>query len=339
MTTVFFIIQKDRIPRVSVKLRQVLGLFHEKVQPVSSRLTFIFIVISATWFIYVSTASGPALHGIFSFLLSALGLIDTRYPGFIPDRFFALGVPNQLRFLLLSFGADIFILGMTLVGLIILYRSRRLAQPPFMIFSGYIVALILFFIFGGIFNIGWQWLERSLRMAIVITPLFVAFALHFMRQRVHRVVPPILIMIFLLLTTLQFYDYQPLMPPASSFDSALPDDEPIYYINSVNSIYQREMMQFAQRMLPETAGIATDMITYNQLLGFTDRAFAEQYVYYYPLSDAEPRDYDYFLIHRPGRSGILGDKAETRTTEVILSAINASNILFSNGESYVVTDR
>jgi hypothetical protein len=128
------------------------------------------------------------------------------------------------------------------------------------------------------------------------------------------------------------------MPAASSLpDRNLPDNEPLRYVNIVNTVYQREMIKFAEVHFAPGTRIAADQTTSRQLLSLTSFNFSRSFVYYYPLN---PNDafvpYDLFLIHLPGKGGAFGDPAELATKDVILSSIYQSDILYTNGESYIL---
>jgi hypothetical protein len=50
------------------------------------------------------------------------------------------------------------------------------------------------------------------------------------------------------------------------------------------------------------------------------------------------KNYDYFLIHLPGRSGGFQEQAEIRTRSLILEVLSNSshNLIYTNGESFVL---
>ena len=92
---------------------------------------------------------------------------------------------------------------------------------------------------------------------------------------------------------------------------------------------------------PDTHLFALDLVTGNQMVGLTDLDFVVEHIgweNYYPLDKSKlERKYDCFLIHLPGISGGLWERAEIRTRHVILEAIYDSSIVYTNGESYILT--
>jgi len=147
----------------------------------------------------------------------------------------------------------------------------------------------------------------------------------------------------MVLATIQLYGYQPLMPSASSISKDLPMDEPIGYRVWVNSAYQRNMITHTEKYVPQDTLIACDAVTRNQIIGLTNHNFSSNHIaWYYPLDKTVPeRNYNYFLIHRPGKSGAFNEKAEIRTGFLITESLYKStyNILYNNGESYMLSLR
>jgi hypothetical protein len=176
-------------------------------------------------------------------------------------------------------------------------------------------------------------------LIVIVAPIFSAFVLYYVQfKATGKTIPFVLITLFMVLAMINFYNCQPLIPAASSIDATLPDDEPLVYINDVNTVYQREMIAFAETYLPGETRIASDITTSRQLVSLTPQSFSQQYIYYYPLSDESPREFDVFLIHQPGKAGGFGgaDKAEERTAHLILNYMNQANIIYTNSESYIL---
>ena len=142
--------------------------------------------------------------------------------------------------------------------------------------------------------------------------------------------------LIILLATLQFYKCQPLIPPANVLKKNLPANEPIVYVTGVNSIYQRQMIEFVGNYVH--GGIACDLITREQLIGLTDFSFSAAFITgYYPLDKSQlEKRYDYFLVHLPGPSGPFNEQAEMRTRDLILGAIYNSSVIYTNCESYTL---
>jgi hypothetical protein len=175
-----------------------------------------------------------------------------------------------------------------------------------------------------------------LHFAGILFPIL-AGLLIFRTCKKKRWLAAIILSLIVLLATLQLYKCQPLIPSANILQGNLPASEPIVYVNNVNSIYQRQMIEFARNYV--RGRIVCDRVTQNQMRGLTEFSFSYAHIMsYYPLDNSQPeRRYDCFLIHLPGVGGRLYEPAEMRTRDLILEAIYDSNVIYTNGESYALT--
>jgi hypothetical protein len=261
----------------------------------------------------------------------------------IPPRFFELVRVNALGAfdtLLATNGAELFLLLLASTGLIILLRmwkhigkaSRSLLLIGAVIFLSMPIGVPLQI---DVF--------RIVFFASALFPIF-ASAIFFKYERkrrmwLRRVVFSSIILMTIFFATLELYGCQPLMPSASVLSKGLPADQPIGYVTSVNSIYQRQMIEFVQRNV--AGGIACDATTANQIVGLTDFNFSATYLlYYYPLDKKQTaQEYHCFLIHLPGVSGPFENPAETRRRDLILEVIDNSSSIYTNGESFMLLNK
>jgi len=149
----------------------------------------------------------------------------------------------------------------------------------------------------------------------------------------------LILCLVVILATIELYGFQPLLPIASSVRSNLPSDEYIIYVDKVNSAYQRYMIGYAEKHISKGM-IASDPITRNQILGLTDYNFSQSHLYfsYYPFDARVHQErFDYFLIHFPGKSGWPRVKPEVGTRDFIFEVTCNSSMIYSNGESFILT--
>jgi len=258
----------------------------------------------------------------------------------VPPRFFEIGILDGLRVILVLHGADILLMFLTLIGVMVaVKRLRSKLKPGLMLLFLYLTSTWLIMIaILIVLRIGLQWYDRAIAMTSIIFPIFSGISLYYIDKKIRRKVSVFLILLTVLLATIQLYQYQPLIPSSSAFSADLPVDEPILYINNVVSIYQRQMLKFAEKSISGSMKIASDRATQTQIIGLTDYEMTTL-VWYYPLSTlSSETKFDYFLIHLPGKSGVFEEKAEMRTRSLILEAIYNSSIIYSNGESYILAD-
>lgn len=310
------------------------------------KLTLTIIVfINSAWYLYISTAFVPSIKDLSTSFMKTMGIIEAPWlTGFFHARFFEIGFLDQLRVLLAIHGADLFLMLLTLIGISVIYNKIRMqGKSELMSLSLYITSLILFFIFGYILDIGMNWYDRTIRLFLIVTPIFAGISLQFIEAKMrNKLIPIFIVGLFLLFSTIEIYRCQPLIPSAKSLSKDLPDDEPLTYLNMVNTIYQRDMILYAEKFFPHGKNIASDVTTARQMYGLTSINFSQAHMKYYPLSKKKTRlKFDYFLIHLPGKSGGFEDPVETRTTNVILSTIYNSryNIIYTNSESYILSTR
>jgi hypothetical protein len=253
----------------------------------------------------------------------------------IPTRFFELARINifeAIKTISVFNGADGLMLLLTFGGLTVLWTMRKRLNRTLQFLFLFGLITLLFIPVGVVLQIG---LFRVVRLASPLFPIFIAlFLVHVVKEKKFMLV--LLFSFILFFATIELYKCQPLLPRANILSDDLPFDQPIYYLNNVNSIYQRQMIDFVYSFV--VGRIASDVVTANQITGLTDFNYSSSYLtFYYPLDDAQTkRTYDYFLIHLPGISGPIEEKAEFRTTELISESIYTSSIIYTNGESYVL---
>jgi hypothetical protein len=253
----------------------------------------------------------------------------------IPVRFFELAHIDILaatKTFLVYYGADVFLLLLTLAGLIILLKKfKQLDNTSKFLFLMCGVAL-LYMPIGYLAKVG---PFRALHFASILFPIFTGIFISHRCER-KRWLTAVMLLLIVLFATLTLYKCQPLIPSANILQEDLPASEPIAYVNNVNSIYQRQMIEFARNYV--RGRIASDLVTEMQIRGLTEFHFSFAHVTgYYPLDESEvERRYDCFLIHLPGVSGRLYEQVETRTRNLILEAIYNSSTIYTNGESYIL---
>jgi hypothetical protein len=254
----------------------------------------------------------------------------------ITPRFFELAQADilaALKTFLVFYGVDIFLLLLTFASLIILLkRLKQLDNTSKFLFLMCGVTLVSMPL-SYLSKLG---LFRVLHFLSTLFPIFTSiFILRTCKRRKYLIV--VIISLVVLLAPIRLYKCQPLIPSANTLKEDLPASEPIVHVTGVNSIYQRQMIEFASVYV--RGGIACDLVTREQIVGLTDFSFSVAYLTgYYPLDKRQlEKRYDYFLVHLPGASGPFNEQAEIRTRDLILEAICNSSVIYTNGESYTLT--
>lgn len=296
-------------------------------------VTFAVASISAAWLMFPAYGT---FKGILYEIFMAVPSGTTPSSEYIPSTFFELARTDVLaavKTFVVYYGADLFLLLLTLTGLVILLKKRKQYNDTvkFLFLFGWLALIIM--LIGAMMKLG---PTRALHFERLLYPIFFGIAVFYISKK-RSWIRPIIFSSIILLATLELYGCQPLLPSANVLYENLPPSVPIGYVNQVNSIYQRQVVNFAYN---HVAGrIASDALTQNQIVGLTDYNFRATYLIdYYPLDKRQPaRGYDFFIIHISGKSGILLEKAEIRTPSLILEAIYNSSIVYTNGESYILT--
>jgi hypothetical protein len=290
-------------------------------------------LISLAWLMFPAYSTLETIVSIFSVSVPTGKTPPSEY---IPSTFFQLARAEPLAAaltFLVYYGADFFLLILALAGLIIMFRIRKNLNnaSSFLMFFGGLVFVIM--IIGVFIKAG---PTRALSIEELLFPIFCGIAVFYLGNK-RKLLRPLLIILIMVLATLQLYGCQPLIPSANIIYTGLPSNVPIGYVNQVNSIYQRQVVNFALSHFA-VGVIACDSVTYNQISGVASSSFLLSHVTnYYPIDTQQPQqEYDLLIIHVPGKAGILAEKADVRSPDLILQTIYNSSVVYTNGESFIL---
>jgi hypothetical protein len=201
--------------------------------------------------------------------------------------------------------------------------------------SLFVGVILLFVAIGYMINLG---APRTLHFAMLLFPVFSSVLILRVskNKRAKVLICPLIFLSIMFLATIELYDCQPIVPPANVLFKDLPPNIPMSYINLVNTIYQRQMIGFAENHVEGKIACASP--TANQIVGLTEINFSVSYlVRYYPLDKGQrEQGYEYFLINLPGKSGTPLVEARLRSPSLILGTVYDSNVIYTNGESYIL---
>jgi hypothetical protein len=244
-----------------------------------------------------------------------------------------------LKVVLVWYGATLLVVFLVVVGLLLVAKKFRKQTKSLIFLFLYIIAISLFLISGLALGVASGWSERITTQLVVLSPIFCGISLSHINKKAPKIAA-FIIAILIALATIEFYGYQPLVPSASVINNELPADVPIGYRVNVNSIYQKNMIDYAEKHLSQNqdASIACDRVTSFQIVGLTDWNFSTRYLtWYYPLETTMAEtEYQYLLIHLPGKSGRFYEQAEARTPSLVLETVRNSSIIYNNGESFIL---
>lgn len=255
--------------------------------------------------------------------------------GALPTRFFELArinVVEATKIVLVLQGTEAIFLLLSLGGLLVSFKMLKRPNGIWKLLFLAGVVMMAFIPIGFLIKVG------GFRIVHLASPLFPILCgilvMHVVKRKTW--IGAAMLFSILLLATLRFYACEPLVPSASVISGDLPAGEPIVYVNDVNTIYQRCVVEFASNYID--GRIAGDSVTRNQVVGLTDFNFSASHVVrYYPLDRSRQEiEYSYFVTHLPGKSGGFEEAAELRTRDLVLEAIYELSIIYTNSESYIL---
>lgn len=292
-------------------------------------------IISISWLVFQGFST---FESISQNLFISVPAGTTPSSEYIPSTFFNLLHVNILaaaQTFMVYYGADLLFLILTLVGLLMMIRNRRKLNRigVLLVLFGSVAFAIM--VLGLFLKLG---TTRTLSFERLLFPIFSGITISYVSVGNKRKwVVPLILSFVMLAATVQLYNCQPLIPSANILDKELPSGIPVGYVNDVVSVYQRQVVDFVLNH-PVVGRIASDLSTYNLILGLSDPNYLLLHaVNYYPLdTNRSQQEYDLFIIHTPGKAGELQEKAEFRTQDLIFQTIYNSSVVYSNGESFVL---
>jgi hypothetical protein len=270
----------------------------------------------------------------------------------LPSTFFRIPLIDKLKVFVLSSGRDAIFFALMVFGLLFLLKklspnNRYMTRfyVPLICFLG---SILLFF--GLDFATGDTNYPRFIYNALSLSPFLVGIFLwgidkHFRNVRRKTLKSFVLFSIIfcsVLISLISIFPYQPLTPRANDMSKNLPANEYIFDFRSVNTIYQVDMIHFAEIFTPSNASVASDVVTRRQITGFADIAFYNQTLWNSPLDTnltALGQDWNICLLHYDGRAGPLNEPVANRT-KAVLDEFRANNgdTVYDNGESFILVN-
>ncbi|MCW4030145.1 MAG: hypothetical protein NWE92_10930 [Candidatus Bathyarchaeota archaeon] len=298
-----------------------------------NNIIFITIAITCAWLLFMSY---PALTNVLRTFFVGVPSGTTPSSESISPTFYTLlehDFFGAVRTFSVYYGAVLVLLVLTLFGLLLLLKERKKLndRARFIIVVG--ILLVVFIFLGVVLKFG---PTRALAFESLLFPIFVGFFIaKFYKKR--KWLSGLFVILIMFTAVIQVYSCQPLIASANSVYPDLSSEVPIGYANAVNSVYQRQIANFAITHF-SSGRIAADLNTHEQLLQVANYSFvAEHLVKYYPLDPTAPyMAYSVLMVHTPGKAGIIDELAPYRTTDIILETVYNSSVVYTNGESYML---
>ena len=194
-------------------------------------------------------------------------------------------------------------------------------------------------------------IERFAGYGILASPVFAGVAIWHLREHgshsqrgtgVRKFAATGGLIVVLAIYLVSGFPPQPLVPSASALSETLPAGEPLAFFHGVNTVYQVRMISFADLHRGNSQFLVADRVTANQVPAFSSGDLRDHILYQSYLDASEEldgsRSWDLLLLHWPGKSGPLEEKAELRTKQRIYEITTAPshNMVYDNGASFMV---
>lgn len=290
---------------------------------------------------YWSYKAGFFFNMLVKTLYKYIFLIDDSKPA-IPSRFFEIPIISKCQVLFVFHISDIILFIFSIIGIYYFVRCKKHAinKSVFLFFILYIVSIFLLLFAQIIANVGDMEYTRFITYMVIICPIFVGVTFSLLRKSINRDSFFIsLVTLVFVLSFFQYYPCQPLIPKMSLNNSS---EDHLVDVNMVNSIYQLKVIDFIENRAPTGSIIGGDKTTLNQMHGFMNYTFVQDYVLWYsPLTESPSNDktkniYNFYVSHKPGKAGIFVEQLEFRTCDFILNLVNKKDLIYNNGESFVL---
>jgi len=302
-------------------------------------------VLLAAWWEFRATFYFNSFAGILESLF-----LGRKMAVPIPSRFFEIPLFERLKVIALLHLNGIVIALVSFVGLcvfIVMLRRKDLEVKAknfylqLILFLSIILAAVFFQFVVGYVGTGYK---RYLNYALVLRPFLAGLALLYLDKYLainirngivkNLAFTCILFMLFSL-CLVEVFPYQPFVPRANVVSKDLPEDIYLLDFRAVNTIYQRDMILFAENFSSSDARIASDITTRFQIYGFAGPSFSSRNIWYSPLENPNLK-WDLFLLHTNEKAAPFNEKAEYHTTEIINGFREAGNTIYDNGMSIIL---
>jgi hypothetical protein len=307
------------------------------------------LVIGILIFLIVSFAarltfgSGNVLQ---TFTNAGMDLLIRHSSGLVPTTFFKLPFSAKVVFLAVSYAMDAVIVLMGCIGAIVLFvkfrhKDREIYEKFYMFllcFMGAILALLAFQFLSGFSGIEY---ERLIYYMMVLSPFLVGLLLwhlghYFSRYRFGSALVVLVLFSCISVSLIQIFPFQPIVPRANVMSPDLPENEYIFDYRLVNTVYQENMILFAESFSSNRTMVASDIVTGWQIRGFANYAFANRVISDSPLT-VQNLSWNLFLLHYDGKAGSLNEPVENRTSERLTELKGTlGNAVYDNGQSFII---
>lgn len=261
----------------------------------------------------------------------------------IPSAFFQLNLFEQLTLFYIRFYELLVVVFLGFFGLILYFtayrkqlsdRSRALYVQIFCILIGTVLLSAPFFLLLRSYTF-----ERFITYSKLLSPMLIGLSIfglnkylqkHLKRTVIRNLSFTLILLVLFVPIVFAFFIPQPLIPK---------NDENEYIVDyrSVNTFYQKSMIEFIEEHHVNGTKVVADYVTSWQIFGLTSTSFYLDYLWENPLYE-NVTEGDIILLHYSGIAGPLNEQVDYRTrtklNEIRLKPGN--HLIYDNGESFTL---
>jgi hypothetical protein len=306
----------------------------------SSTKVLVLIFIGFAWYSLRANDALQAIVHIFSVEIPTGTTAVSQHLGTGSFAVLRINPIAAIMSFIVVYGADVFFLLLSFVSLLLLIRIRRRLNTVSKFFAVLYSIVLVLIVVSIPLTIG---TPRLFFVAELLYPIFSSiFIIGVLSKKkpAMKLVVGVIFLLIILLSAIEFYACQPLVPSANVLNRELPSSIKLNYPFSVNSVYQRQMIIFAGNYVSDGYVAAVFPIT-TQIIGLTDANFSLSVRDYDPLdSNFSKPYYNLLLINAPGPSGNYAGNPDPLLNDVGLmnNYISNNTIIYTNGESYILAN-
>lgn len=318
----------------------ILQLFNKPFKPsFGSKRSFTFLgmtflALGFAHFIFTSNSNLVTLISLFRNLVESL--LMERPPGAITyyAGFYQLSFLDRFSVLVVRLGRDIISLSLSILAPLALYRMKLNINVRKFYYALFIPATIALIIFITSQFTRSNFVDRGLGYFAAFSPFLVGITIYWLtrskHQRLRNIILSVLMFSLILVSFLEFYPCQPLVPKVSSNSVS-------YYVmdlREANTIYQRYMLYFLNAY-DNQSSVTTDVVTRFLMYALSNPTINAMVVGGNPLDPRTTAQLILVSLDINAHPIVSGTEAIQYFQDVANATMNRS-IIYTNGKSCIL---
>ncbi len=269
----------------------------------------------------------------------------------LPASLFSIPLLDAARIFLLMYGREAILYLLAAIGLVTLWRNRARFNSLLALYSFLTLVILAFAAAFPLSILGIDY-GRFMWVPTTIAPFFAGFtlwwwsqklqALHVVRRRLFRGISIVLVCASVGVFALEFYAYQPLVPPSRTLADGS-SDEHIVWLVQANTAYQDRMIHFAEAYSSADTQFNIDVAGNRQYLRYFGN-YGKRGLYL-PLEpkmkwedSQDAAKHKLYLLHWPGEAGGYFESVSQRSVANLTQLRDTVGwgLVYDNGESFVL---